>query len=70
MDEPTDHGDDPASLASLERLDKASRESAASGPRALEALCMHVVSDRTYADSTRAVFAEILEQVRAALGRG
>ena len=35
-----------------------------------EALCRHVVGDRTYSDSTRAVFAELLEQVRSTLGRG
>ena len=37
---------------------------------ALGEVCRHVVTDRRYADSTRAVFAQIMEQVRSALGQG
>jgi len=60
---------DPA-LAARERLVAAVARGKEDGPRAFEAICRHVVGDRTYADSTRAVFAELLEQVRATLGRG
>jgi hypothetical protein len=70
-----DDGDDRnpkrlASLAAEERLTEAARRSAVSGSRGLEELCRHVVGDRTYADSTRAIFAELLEQIRSSLGRG
>lgn len=34
----------------------------------LAELCRHVVADRRYAASTRAVFQEMLEQVRGAIG--
>lgn len=40
-----------------------------SDPRALGILCQHVVEDTRYKASTRAVFAEILEQIRCALGQ-
>ena len=70
-----DGGDDRdperlAILAAEERLAEAARRSTGSGSRALEELCRHVVGDRTYADSTRAIFAELLEQIRSSLGRG
>jgi hypothetical protein len=70
-----DVGDDrdpgqSASLAAEERLADVARRCSRGGPGALEDLCRHVIGDRTYADSTRAVFAELLEQIRSSLGRG
>jgi hypothetical protein len=59
-----------AALAAEERLASAVERSRQQGPGAFLELCRHVVGDRAYADSTRAVFAELLEQARAALGRG
>jgi hypothetical protein len=75
MDSPSrDAADTPAEparrLAAEERLAAAARRCAGDGPGAFAALCRHVVGDRSYADSTRAVFAELLEQVRSTLGRG
>lgn len=59
---------DPSATAAEERLRRSLAQ--LSGERALLNLCRHVVSDRTYADSTRAIFAELLEQVRSGIGRG
>jgi len=53
-----------------ERLRAAAVRAGVGGAHALLEVCRHVMTDRRYADSTRAVFAEILEHVRAGLGQG
>jgi len=60
---------DPRERAAEERLRGLIRQLEGDSPRSWDALCRHVLADRTYADSTRALFAEIREQVRATLGR-
>lgn len=53
-----------------ERLQRLAKAVGGDPAASLAEVCRHVVSDRRYADSTRAVFAQILEQVRSALGQG
>jgi hypothetical protein len=53
-----------------ERLREAVARSHGDSAAALAEVCRHVLAERRYAASTRAVFAEILEQVRAGLGQG
>lgn len=60
----------PSPDAHDERLARVSCAARADTPEALAEVCRHVMTDRRYADSTRAVFAQILGQVRAAPGQG
>lgn len=60
---------DPRGRAAEERLRGVIGQLEGDSARSWEALCRHVLADRTYADSTRALFAEIREQVRATTGR-
>jgi len=53
-----------------ERLRETASRSAGDPTAALAEVCRHVLAEPRYADSTRAVFAEILEQIRAGLGQG
>ncbi len=60
----------PSRDAADERLDRIASRMGGDPASALVEVCRHVVTDRRYADSTRAVFAQILDQVRSALGQG
>jgi hypothetical protein len=60
----------PALDGADERLRDTAARAIGEPSAALSEVCRHVLSDRRYADSTRAVFAEILEQIRAGLGQG
>lgn len=60
----------PCRDAADERLERLANGVGGDPVASLAEVCRHVVTDRRYADSTRAVFAQILEQVRSALGQG
>lgn len=60
----------PSMDAADERLERLASGLGGDPAVALADICRHVVTERRYADSTRAVFAQILEQVRSALGQG